>query len=96
MDRYFKQALYLDNWLHVLDHVRHSAVVLHSHVGLDVDVGFMTEGWDEVDALGLAVDHLGHFQWCMFVGRGRCGTGSSKGDSGSQQKEDGLGDGNHV
>lgn len=90
--------------LHVFDHVRHSAVVLHSHVCLHVDVGLMAKGWSEVDALRLAVDHLGHLLGGIGRGRGRSlgrgrgsgRAGSSKGDGCSQQKENGLGDGNHV
>jgi len=57
------QAQYLDNWLHVLDQKRQSAVVLDSHVFLHVDVWFVTEWGLQGDALVLAVDHLGHLHW---------------------------------
>lgn len=79
-----KHGLYLDMSLHVLVQVVNSAVVLHFHVCLRLNVGCMAEGWvGELDALRLAVDHLGHLHRRIFRGRGRSRLGSSAGDGSS-------------
>jgi hypothetical protein len=68
----------------------------------------MAKGRDEVDALCLAVDDLGHLHGRVNRDRGggrlrgrlrgRLSSGRSGGGhgDGSQQKEDGLGDGDHC
>ncbi len=102
---------YLDMAAHVLVQVVHCvlALGLDPHVHLCGDVWGMVEGRLEFDALGLAVDHLGHLDGGVLRGRGRggcrlhrggCrlhrrGLGRSAGDGCCHKEKKRLGDGNH-